>query len=75
MALGGWQLQGIYTFQSGSPLLWLDTTMLGAGPVRGSRSVDAWLATGLFLTDSALKPQRHYRSWPLRFASACGSVW
>jgi hypothetical protein len=68
MAVNGWQIQGIYTLQSGSPLLWLDTTMLGSGPVHGGRNVDRWLATGPFLTDSALKPQRHYRSWPLRFS-------
>ncbi len=25
--------------------------------------------TGAFLTDGALKPRRHYRSWPLRFSN------
>jgi len=69
MAFNGWQFQGIYTLQSGSPLLWLDTTMLNGGAIRSSRDVDAWFATGAFLTDSTLKPQRHYRSWPLRLSN------
>jgi hypothetical protein len=69
--IGGWQIQGIYAYQSGSPLLWLDTTRLpGAAEVpRAGRNVDRWLDTGAFLTDSALRPQRHYRTWPLRFGN------
>jgi hypothetical protein len=67
--LRGWQVQGIYSYQTGAPLLWLDTTRLTAGvPVaRGGRNVDRWFETSAFLTNAELRPQRHYRSWPLRF--------
>jgi hypothetical protein len=69
--INGWQLQGIYSYQTGSPLLWLDTTMLapGAGSGLSGRNVDRWFDTSAFLTDSTLKPQRHYRTWPLRFGN------
>ncbi len=68
--LRGWQIQGIYSYQTGPPLLWADTTGLGSGKPAssGGRNVHRWFDTSAFLTDSALRPQRRYRTWPLRFS-------
>lgn len=71
--VGGWQVQGVYVYQGGAPLTWLDTTFFGADTnaiALGTRNVDQWFNTGAgFLTNSSLKPQNHLRSWPLRLSS------
>ncbi len=69
--LGGWQLQGIYTYQTGAPLTWADTTMLtdGKGVALGDRNPSRWFDPSAFLTDSSLQPQNHFRTWPLRFSA------
>jgi hypothetical protein len=70
--IGGWQIQGIYTYQTGAPLTWLDATFTGDpnGIATNTRNIDQWFNTSAgFLKDSTLKPQNHLRTWPLRLSS------
>ena len=70
--IGGWQIQGVYTYQTGAPLTWLDATFTGDPDsiATNTRNIDQWFNTGAgFLRDSTLKPQNHLRTWPLRLSS------
>jgi hypothetical protein len=70
--VGGWQVQGVYIYQSGAPLTWLDTTFFGNPDdiALNTRNVDEWFNVDAgFLTSSSLKPQNHLRTWPLRLSS------
>ncbi len=66
---GGWQLQGIYSLQSGPPLGWADTTMFAGAVTSTQRNVDRWFDTSAFLTSTSLQPQNHLRTWPFRFGT------
>jgi hypothetical protein len=69
--VGGWQLQGIYTFQTGSPLSWPDVTMWtdGSDVALSDRNPERWFNTSAFLTTSTLQPQNHLRTFPFRLSS------
>jgi hypothetical protein len=69
--IGGWQVQGLYVYQGGAPITWMDATYFGNPDdiALSTRNVDAWFNTSMFLTNSSLKPQNHLRSWPLRLSS------
>ncbi len=67
--LGGWQIQGIYSRQSGPPLGWADTTMFTSGVRPNGRNPDLWFDTSAFLTSTSLQPQNHLRTWPFRFGT------
>ena len=72
---GGWQLQGIYTYQSGAALTWGDAIFFGNGDdIRKSgRNIDQWFNTAAgFTTSSTTRPSYHYRVWPLRFNNIRG---
>jgi hypothetical protein len=72
--VGGWQVSGIYTFQSGAPLgNWGNVIYLGDArsindPV-GGQSTDHWFNTAGFVTESALQLGSNVRTFPLRFAN------
>jgi hypothetical protein len=74
--LGGWQFQAIYSYQTGPPLTWLDTTMFTAGDAvsLGTRDPQRWFDTSQFLRDTNLRPQNHLRTWPLRFSNLRGDA-
>lgn len=70
--IGGWQVQGVYTYQTGAPLTWLDASFYGdpSNIALNTRDPNQWFNVNAgFLTDSSLKPQNHLRTWPLRFGS------
>jgi hypothetical protein len=70
--LGGWQIQGIYTYQTGAPLNWGDTAIFtdGSEIARNDRNPSQWFNTAGFVTASNLRPDAaHYRTWPLRFST------
>jgi hypothetical protein len=70
--IGGWQIQGIYTYQTGAPLTWLDATFTGdpSSIATNTRNIDQWFNIGAgFLRDTTQKPQNHLRTWPLRLSS------
>ncbi len=74
-AVGGWQVQGIYTFQSGSALTWGDAIFYGKGEdiLKSGRNIDQWFNTQAgFTTSSTTRPSYHYRTWPLRFNTLRG---
>jgi hypothetical protein len=73
---GGWQMQGIYVYQTGSPLTWSASTTLFTGKfsdlTAGERTIDRWFNVDAgFLKDTATAPNTSYqlRYWPLRFSS------
>ena len=77
--LGGWQLQGVYTYQSGFPVAFgTDGFYNGTDPVNGSdialdaTSTAKWINTDVFTsllnsTSTNATPVDHLRSLPLRF--------
>jgi hypothetical protein len=74
-AIGGWQLAGIYIYQSGAPLTWGDAIFLGRGEeiANGSKTAEQWFNTNAgFTRDPATRPTSHYRTWPFRFANVRG---
>lgn len=71
--LGGWQLSGIYLFQSGRPLTWGDAVFFGKGEDigKGPKTPDQWFNVDAgFPRNTAVRPATyHYRTWPFRFAN------
>jgi hypothetical protein len=76
---GDWQIQGVYTFQSGFPIAFsTDAFYNGTDPVHGSdiaikdKTIQKWFNTSVFtsiLTDSSTNatPVNHLRTLPTRF--------
>jgi hypothetical protein len=74
--VGGWQISGIYIYQSGIPLSWGDVVFFGRSEEirNGPHTIDQWFNTAAgFTTNTATRPASyHYRSWPLRFSNVRG---
>ncbi len=74
--VGGWQVSGFYTLQSGDPLTWGSDTLYtpnGQPIALGGRNVDQWFNVNAgFVTNSSKLPLYHYRTWPLRFSNIRG---
>lgn len=71
--IGGWQIQGVYTFQSGFPVRFgTDGFYNGEAIEIGDPTIQRWFNTGAFtsiLTDSSTNaaPVNHLRTLPLYF--------
>jgi hypothetical protein len=71
--ISGWQLSGIYSFQSGAPLGWGNIIYYSPhmGAIRlpsDEQTVARWFNTGApFERNSALQLDRNVRTFPLRF--------
>ncbi len=69
--LGGWQMSGIYTAQSGAALEFGDMILYGnikdVPLSKDQRTIDRWFDTSLFERNSARQLARHYRSFSSRF--------
>jgi hypothetical protein len=67
--VGGWQVQGIYTWQTGSPITWPDAVLLteGSNVALDTRDPNRWFNTSAFLTESTLLPQNHLRTFSRYF--------
>ncbi len=68
---GGWQLGGVYQFQSGQPIDWGNINFFGNPddvplPV-GERSADRWFNTAPFNRVSNFQLDRNVRRFPYRF--------
>lgn len=71
--LGGWVVNGIYTYQSGAPLYWStdmvwDGTPITLDPRQAASGVPAF-NTGAFATVSNQQFQYHVRTFPLTFSN------
>lgn len=73
---GGWQLNGVVIVQSGPPLGFGNSILLGdlkSVPLSGSdRSVDRWFRTEAFVRDASLQLQSNRIQLPLRFSGIRG---
>lgn len=69
--VGGWQVQGVYTYQSGAPLTW--GNILYNGNLKDIRlpgdqqTVQHWFNTAGFVTASGSQLANNVRTFPLRF--------
>ncbi len=75
--IGGWQLEGIYVYQSGSPLSFGNIGFIGDVkniPLPADqRSPDRWFNTGAgFILSTAQAPEYNLRTFPLRLAGVRG---
>jgi hypothetical protein len=75
--LGGWQLNGMVTHQSGAPLGWGNIIFQGdihnINLAGDQRSVDKWFNVNAgFVRDSAQQLSSNIRTFPLRFAGVRG---
>jgi hypothetical protein len=72
--LGGWQVQGVYTYQSGFPVAFGTDGFYNGGAIAlGDRTTRRWFDTGAFTSilngdATSATPVNHRRSMPLRFA-------
>jgi hypothetical protein len=75
--LGGWQAQGVYTYQTGFPIAFATDAFYNGGEIAlpaNQRTVAQWFNTGAFtslLTDPAANnstPVNHLRTLPMRFS-------
>jgi len=71
--LGGWQIQGIYTYQTGPPLQWGNAAIYTDGsrhfPIR-PQPPPVVQHHGYFVTASNQRPDgTNFRTWPLRFST------
>jgi hypothetical protein len=67
----GWQVQGIYQWQSGAPINFGNVAYYG-GPVAlpaDQRTVSHWFNTAVFERSSAWQPVDNVRTFPLRFGN------
>ena len=69
---GGWQVQGVYTYQSGPPLSWGNAVLNGdINDVRlpgDQQTPQRWINTSGFVTAAASQPNDYnIRTFPLRF--------
>ncbi len=73
--LGGWQVQGVYIYQTGAPVTWSALNVVYSGNLAdialSGRNVDKWFNTSGFLTDSTKAPNATYQisTWPIRLSS------
>jgi hypothetical protein len=73
MLVNGWQVQGIYTFQSGGPLAWSNYILYGAPDQivlpSSQRSAEQWFSTSSSLWERATNRQlsNNVRTFPIRF--------
>lgn len=74
--VGGWEVTGFWSFQSGFPLNFgsTDYFLTGANPVLPieDRTLQRWFDTSAFVTGSAAQPVNHLRTNPMRFSSLRG---
>jgi hypothetical protein len=73
--VGGWQVQGIYEAQSGSPMAFGDVLYLGGSLhnivlPKSQRSISEWFNTSGFDTKSADQLSDNYRTFPLELTGA-----
>ena len=68
--VGGWNINAIYSFESGGPAgSWGDVIYVG-GPLNwDANNVDHTFDTTRFIRDSALQTSNHIRTFPTRFAN------
>ena len=75
---GGWQLNSIYHWQSGTPLSFGNVILRGSlkdVPLSGDiRSVDRWFNVDLFERATARQLQSNIRTFPLRFGNIRGDA-
>ena len=67
--IGGWQLQGIYTFQTGFPISFGTDLFYNGGDISidsSDRTTTSWFNTSVFTTNAV--PVSHLRTLPLRFS-------
>ncbi len=71
-ALGGWQVQAIYQWQSGPPLEWGNVIYTGLFTAIESQSpsIQRWFNTGGFNRDARQALANNLRTFPLRISSA-----
>lgn len=82
--VGGWQLQGVYSYQTGFPIAFgsFNTTsgntsgdiFYNGGQIAGSRTVEQWFNTSAFVsvlndTSTNATPVSHLRTLPFRFSN------
>jgi hypothetical protein len=71
---GGWQVQGVYTYQTGFPVPFANDAFYQGDKVAiDGQSTDRWFNTGAFTsiltaTSNASTPVNHKRSYPFRFS-------
>jgi hypothetical protein len=70
---GGWQLNGLYQKQSGAPLgfgnrIFTGTDLRSVALADDVRSVDHWLTSAGFVTNSSQQLASNVRTMPLRFS-------
>ncbi len=75
--VGGWQVQGIYSYQMGQPLGWGNVIFTGdiknIPLSRGERTVERWINTSAgFERDTRRALSFNLRTWPNRFAGIRG---
>ena len=75
--IGGWEVSGFWSFQSGFPLNFSgnDYFLTGSGPINlpsEQQSVQRWFNTGAFVTPAAAQPVNHLRTDPYRFSNLRG---
>jgi hypothetical protein len=76
--IGGWQLGGVYSFQSGFPISFANDAFYNGGEISlasGQRTTSQWFNTAAFTsalnaTSTNATPVNHLRTLPLRFSSA-----
>jgi hypothetical protein len=73
---GGWQISGIYTYSVSLPLAW-GNVLYYSDPKNitlpaDQRTVDHWINTAGFETNSSLQLVNNLRTWPLRFSQIRG---
>jgi hypothetical protein len=73
--LGGWQLQGVYAYQSGFPVPFANDAFYNGGDISLSGPTSAqWFNTSVFTSvlnanSTASTPSNHLRTLPLRFSN------
>ena len=79
--IGGWQLSGIYTYQSGAMPTFGNVIFKGSDPKqillpKSERSIEGWFNTdsSLWETNSALQLSNNLRTFPLRFDFFRGDI-
>jgi hypothetical protein len=66
--IGGWQIEGTYTYQSGFPVNFTNDAFYLGGKIslpKSEQTLKRWFNTSAFLT---VAPVDHYRTFPLRFS-------
>ncbi|MBI3684435.1 MAG: TonB-dependent receptor [Acidobacteria bacterium] len=70
---GGWQLNGVYQFQSGAPLGFGQALFAGDSSQivlpSGQRNADRWFNTDVFVRTTAQRLEQNIRTAPLRYSA------